>query len=190
MSILGVDLPVDLPYEFPDVLVYSSQRSFCFMWDQKVLVTQSSNIVHCDQHIQNLYVQIFKPFWTLYPCTNWLFFIFCHREFRKIIITQKVLVAQSSNIVHCNQHIQKHIHADFQTFPNTFSLYKLTFFIFCQGSSVNSQKLHIFLNLTGKNALKWLELCVFRVWGFQIQCHRFQVSTISSSWKFKISVDK
>ena len=64
---------------------------------------------------------------------------------RKTIITIKVLVTQSSNIVHCDQHAQKPIHADiqafpnisiptkhicadFQAFPNTFSLYKYTFF--------------------------------------------------------------
>ena len=33
---------------------------------------------------------------------------------RKTIITQKVLVTQSSNIVHCDWHTQKHICADFQ----------------------------------------------------------------------------
>ena len=33
---------------------------------------------------------------------------------RKNIMTQKVLVTQSSNIVHCNQHTQKPICADFQ----------------------------------------------------------------------------
>ena len=34
----------------------------------KVLVTQSSNIVHCNQHTQNLYVQRFKAFQTIFPC--------------------------------------------------------------------------------------------------------------------------
>ena len=33
---------------------------------------------------------------------------------RKTIITQKVLVTQSSNILHCNWHTQKPICADFQ----------------------------------------------------------------------------
>ena len=52
---------------------------------------------------------------------------------RKTIITQKVLVTQSSNIVHCDMHIQKPICVDFQAFPNTFSLLKLTFFNFLSG---------------------------------------------------------
>ena len=69
---------------------------------------------------------------------------FCQKS-RKTIISQKVLVTQSSNIVHCNQHTQKPICTDFQTVSYTFSLYKLTFlFIFCQGGSqTNSQKFHI-----------------------------------------------
>ena len=37
---------------------------------QKVLVTQSSNIVHCNRHTQNLYVQICKPLQTPFPCAN------------------------------------------------------------------------------------------------------------------------
>ena len=51
-----------------------------------------------------------------------------HKKCRKTIITQKVLVTQSSNIVHCNWHTQKPICADLQDFANTFSLCKLTFF--------------------------------------------------------------
>ena len=51
---------------------------------------------------------------------------------RKTIITQKVLVTQNSNIVHCNQHTQKPICADFQAFWNTFSLLKWYFLISCQ----------------------------------------------------------
>ena len=35
---------------------------------QKVLITQRSNIVHCDWHTQNLYVQICKPLQTLFLC--------------------------------------------------------------------------------------------------------------------------
>ena len=50
----------------------------------------------------------------------------------KTIITQKVLVTQNSNIVHCNQHTQKPICADFQAFWNTFSLLKWYFLISCQ----------------------------------------------------------
>ena len=49
---------------------------------------------------------------------------------RKTRITEKVLVIQSSNIVHYDQHMQKPACSDFQAFSNTFSLYKLTYFIF------------------------------------------------------------
>ena len=55
---------------------------------------------------------------------------------RKNIITQKLLVTQSSNIVHCNWHTQKPICADLQAFANTFSLCKLTIFqVFMRGES-------------------------------------------------------
>ena len=56
-----------------------------------------------------------------------------HQKFRKTIITQKVLVTQSSHIVHCDWHTQKPICADFQAFSNTFSLYKLMFCHFLSG---------------------------------------------------------
>ena len=43
----------------------------------------------------------------------------CHKS-RKTIITQKVLVTQSSIIVHCNCDTQKPVSADFQAFLNIF----------------------------------------------------------------------
>ena len=39
------------------------------------------------------------------------------------------------------------------------------FSFFVKGSSGNSQKFHIWLILTGKNVLKWLEWCICWVWG-------------------------
>ena len=37
------------------------------------------------------------------------------------IITQKVLVTQSSNMMHCNQHTKKPLCTDLQAFLNTFT---------------------------------------------------------------------
>ena len=48
----------------------------------------------------------------------------------RAITTWKVLVTQSSNIVHCNRYTQKPVCAKFQGFSNTFSLLKFTSFIF------------------------------------------------------------
>ena len=158
---------------------------------------------------------------------------FC-QKFRETLITQKVLVTQSSNILHCNWHIQKPICADFQAFSNTFSMFKLTFFfIFCQGefskqpksshfvdfdrekcnkmasvvhirvqgvpipmAQVSSlynkwflknhkfrQKFHILLILTGKNASKWLEWHIFRVWC--VPNPMVQVSSLYNKWFLK-----
>ena len=39
------------------------------------------------------------------------------------------------------------------------------FSVFCQGELRKQPKSHILLILTGKNALKWLEWCIYRVWG-------------------------
>ena len=84
----------------------------------------------------------------------------CHKS-RKTIITQKVLVTQSSNIMHCNWHTQKSISADFQAFLNTFSSFKLTFFyFFVRRSSTKSHKFHILLMiLTGKITAGEIDLC-------------------------------
>ena len=122
---------------------------------QNILVTQSSNIVHCNQHNQKPICADIQAFPNTFPCTNWWsFFIFCQREFRKTIITQKVLVTQSSNIENCNQHTQKPICADFQAFLNTLSLYKLMFFFFLSGRVKQTAKtFHFvasFLILTGQ----------------------------------------
>ena len=99
------------------------------------------------------------PFYLYTPFHNPMPKPSCQKS-RKTKITEKVLlIIQSSNIVHYDQHTQKPACADFQTFSSTFSLYKLTFFIFflffVRGSSANSQKFHILLILTGKNTLKW-----------------------------------
>ena len=103
---------------------------------------------------------------------------------RKAIITQKVLVTQSSNIVHCNQHTQKPICADFQVFSNTFSLFKLMFFfIFVRRVKETAKSFPILLILTGKNALKWLECHVFRVWGMLNPM--VQVSSLYNKWFLK-----
>ena len=48
----------------------SCQKSRKTIITQKVLVTQSLNIVHCSWLTQNLYVKIFKPFQTLFPYEN------------------------------------------------------------------------------------------------------------------------
>ena len=146
--------------------------------------------------------------WNLYSSPHWVPFYYytmfqnpMHKK--KInIITQKVLVTQSSNMVHCNWHTQKPICADMQAFLNTFPCSNWCFFIFCQGELRKQpkftfcwfwlgkmhqngfsgvylgfeacriqcqnqnfrQKFHILLILTGKNDLKWLEWHIFRVW--------------------------
>ena len=111
----------------------------------------------------------------------------CHKS-TKTIITQKVLVTQSSNIVHCNWHTQKSISADFQAFLNTFSLFKLTFFNFLSGG-VQETAINFTFCWFWLGKMHWNSLSGAYI-GFkacQIQWHWFWVSMISSSWKIKIS---
>ena len=107
---------------------------------------------------------------------------------RKTIITQKVLVRQSSHIVHCDWHSQKPICADFQAFLYTFSLYKLTFFHFFLSGGVKQTAKNFTFCWFWLGKMHWNGLSgVFL--GFeacQIQWCRFWVSTVSGSWKIKI----
>ena len=109
-----------------------------------------------------------------------------HKKCRKNIITQKLLVTQSSNIVHCNRHYPKTYMCTFASLCKHFSPVQIDNFSgFCQGSWGNSQNF-TFVDFDWENASKWPECCIFRVQGMLIQCHRFQVSAISSSWKITI----
>ena len=81
----------------------------------------------------------------------------------KSIINQKVLVTQSSNIVHCKQHTQKPILKPLWTF---FPCWKLAFFYFLSGGVKHTATKFTFCWFwLGKNALKWLQWCIYRVWG-------------------------
>ena len=59
------------------------------------------------------------PFYSYNMFQNTMPKQFC-QKLRKTIITQKVLVPQSSDIVHCDQHTQKPMCADFQAFQKHF----------------------------------------------------------------------
>ena len=79
------------------------------------------------------------PILTPTPCFTTLCLNLPYQKSRKIIITHKVFVPQSFNIVHCYWYTPKPKCADFQAFLNTFYLYKLTFFsYFVGGSSAKS----------------------------------------------------
>ena len=107
---------------------------------------------------------------------------------RKTMITQKVLVTQSSNIVHCDWHTQKLLCAYIQAFWNTFSLLKLTFFSFLSGRVKETAKNFTFCWFwVGKMHQNGLSGIYVGFKACQIQCHRFWVSVISSSWKITIS---
>ena len=124
------------------------------------------------------------PFYPYTMFQNPMAKLSCQKS-RKTIITQNVLVIQSSNIVHCNWHTQKSISPNFQAFSNNFSLFKLMFFFssFVMGSSANSQNFHILLISNGKNALKWLEWHIFRI--SSVPNLMAQVSSLYDKWFLK-----
>ena len=107
---------------------------------------------------------------------------------RKTIITQKVLVIQNSHIVHCDQHSQKAICADFQAFSNTFSLCKLIWFSFLSGgvkqTATNCTFCWFWLGKMNWNGLSGAYLG-FEVCG--IQWYRLWVSVIRCFWEITIS---
>ena len=107
----------------------------------------------------HLNVQIFKPFWTLLPCSNWrgFFFIFCQGEFSKQPKFHILFILTGKNAL---KWLEWHIFRVWgvqNLMAQAWSLYDNWF--------LKDQKVHILLSLTGKNASKWLEWCIFRVWG-------------------------
>ena len=68
-----------------------------------------------------------------------------------------------------------------QFYPVEIDVVFFSFFI--RGSEVNSQNFHILLILTGKNALKWVEWCVFRDSGMPNPV--MQVSSLYDKWLLK-----
>ena len=109
------------------------------------------------------------------------------QKFRKTIITEKVLITQSSNIVHCNWHTQKPVCANFQAFWNTFPCSDWCFFHCLSGGVQQTAKNFTFCGFwLGKmhwNGLSGAYLGFEACW---IQWYRFQVSMISGSWKITI----
>ena len=162
----------------------SCQKSRKTIITQKVLVTQCSNIVHCDWHTQNLYVQIFKPFQTLFPCTNWCFFIFCQGELSKQSKILHLLILTGKNASKWLEWCIYRVWGVPNAMAQVSSLYNKWFLKKIKPSGKNFTFCWFWLGKMHQNGLD----CVYL--GFetcQIQWHRFQVSTITSSWKIKIS---
>ena len=102
---------------------------------------------------------------------------------RKTIITQKVHVRQSSHSALWLEYPKTYMCRFSSLFVHFFPVQIDFFYFFCQGNQANSQKFHILLILTGKNALKWLKWYVFRVWGVSNQM--VQVSSLYNKWFLK-----
>ena len=130
-------------------------------------------------------MQIFKPFQTLFPCSNWwVFFSFFVRG--NSVNRQKfhiLLILTGKNASEWLEWCMFWVWGMLIPVAQVSSLYNKCFL----KHQTFRQKFHILLILTGKNASKWLEWHVFRVWACWIQWHLFQVSMISSSWNIKIS---
>ena len=102
------------------------------------------------------------------PCFRTIYLDLPVKTQEKTIITQNVLVTQSSHIVHCDQHTQKHICMHIQAFPNTLCLYKLMFFSFFRGVQ--------------KNQHNWKSTCHTKFWhsALQLACPTTYMCRFSS----------
>ena len=113
-----------------------------------------------------------------------------HKKCRKTIITQKVLVTQSSNIVHCDQPYPKTYMCRFGSLCEHFFPVQIDVFFFSflsggvQENSQNFTFCWFWLGKMHQNGLSGAYLGFEACW---IQCCRFQVSVISGSWKITIS---
>ena len=91
-------------------------------------------------------------------------------------------------MVHCDWHTQKLICANLQAFSNTFPLFKLTFLHFSSGGVKETAKISHFVDFDWeKMHPNGMSSVYLEFKACLIQCHRFQVSAISSSWKITIS---
>ena len=98
------------------------------------------------------------PWVPFYPCTIFQYPMSktsCQTCNNSVLVTQTMCIANSQTIC-----------ADFQAFLNTLFPVKIDvfFFNFLSGKLCKQpNKFHILLIFTEKNALKWLEWCIFRV---------------------------
>ena len=124
-------------------------------------------------------------------------------KMQKTLITQKVLVTQSSNIVHCNWHTQKPTCADLQAFWNTFSCSSWICFHFLSGGVKETAKISLFVDFVvsltpltknekqiqleqGKSVPKGLQICTCRFLGMPIACTMLELCVTSTFWVIKV----
>ena len=129
---------------------------------------------------KNLYVQICKPFWTLFPCSNWcFFFIFCWGELQKQPKCHILLILTGKN---ASKWLDWH----------TFRIWGMLNPMLQVSNLCNKQFLKI--TISGKNfTFCWFWLgkmhwnCLSGTYlmfeACQIQWHLLWVSMISGSWK-------
>ena len=114
----------------------------------------------------------------------------CNKS-RKTKITQKVLVTQSSDIVHCNWHAHKPVCADIQAFSNTFFLFQLTdflFFFFSGGVKEKAKNFTFCWFWLGKMYQNGLSHTYLGFEACQIQWHLFQVKWFLKNHNFRMQV--
>ena len=167
----------------------SCQKSRKAIVTQKVLVTQSSNIVHCNWHTQKPICTNFQAFQTLFPCSNWCFFFhFLSGEVKQ----------RAKNFTFCWFWLgKKHQNGLSGTYGIGFEVCQIQWHFISSPNPIYNkwfmknhnfrQKFHILLILTGKNASKWLEWHIFRVWGM-LNPMALVLSLYDKQWSWKIKI--
>ena len=138
----------------------SCQKSRKTIITQKVFVTQSAHIVHCNWHTQKPICVDFQALSNTFSLFKLMFFsIICWGKLRKQPKISHFIDFDWENAL---KWLERHV-CRVQGMPNPM----LQVSSLCNTQLLKNQnfrqKFHILLILTGKNALKWLEWCIFRV---------------------------
>ena len=127
---------------------------------QKVLDTQSFNIVHCDWYIQKTYMCRFSSlFEHFFPVQIDFFLNFLSEEFSKQPKISHFVDFDWENVLKWLELCVFRVQGVPNPMAQVLSLYDKCFL----KNQNFRQKFHILLILTGKNALKWLEWYIFMV---------------------------
>ena len=154
---------------------------------EKLLVTQSSDIVYCDLNTEKPVCADFQAFWNTFSLFKLMFLFICVR--RSSVNRHKFhILLILTDIVHCDRHTRNLSVQIFKPFEILFPCSNWCFFHFVFGG-VQETGINFTFCWFWQGKMHWNGLSGMYV-GFevcQIQWHRFWVSMISGSWRIKKS---
>ena len=127
----------------------------------KILVTQSFNIVHCNQNTHKPLCAYIQAFWNTFSLLKLRFFIFCQGELRKHLKFHILLILSGKSASKWLEWHLCRVQGMSNPMPQVSSLCNKQFL----KNHNFRQNFHILLILTGKDALTLLAWWIFRFWG-------------------------